>query len=136
MTASASRTGASGGSVTGSTIMPDSERLTLSTSLTCSSIDRLRWTMPRPPSRARAIAIRASVTVSMAAERTGMAREIDFVSRVAVLAVAGSTVGLGGNEQHVVEGQTETDEFLRVGERVERVQLCRPTAPRCRYRKQ
>ena len=70
---------------------------------------------PRPPSRASAIAIRASVTVSMAAERTGMASEIDFVSRVAVLTVAGSTVGLGGNEQDVVEGQTETDEFLRVG---------------------
>ena len=82
--------------------------------------------MPMPPSRARAIAIRASVTVSMAAERIGMAREIDLVNRVAVLAVAGSTVGLGGNEQHVVEGQTETDELLGVGERIERVQCVVP----------
>ena len=55
-----------------------------------------------------------------------MASAIDFVNRVAVLAVAGSTVGLGGNEQHVVEGQTETDELLRVGERVERVQRVVP----------
>jgi hypothetical protein len=34
--------------------------------------------------------------VSIAADRIGMAREIDFVNRVAVLAVAGSTVDWAG----------------------------------------
>ena len=48
ISSSASETSASGGSVTGSTIMPDSERFTLSTSATCASIERLRWTMPMP----------------------------------------------------------------------------------------
>src|SRR6476620_10012128 len=71
MTATAARTARSGVRVTGSTIMPDSERLTLSTSPTWSSIERLRWMTPMPPARARAIAIRPSVTVSIAADMIG-----------------------------------------------------------------
>ena len=82
--------------MTGSTIMPDSERLTLSTSATCSSIERLRWTMPSPPSRASAIAIRASVTVSIAAERIGISSAIVRVSRVAVRTSFGSTADSAG----------------------------------------
>ncbi len=72
MMASASPTVASGGRVMGSTIMPDSLRLTLSTSSACCSTGRLRCSTPMPPSRARAMASRASVTVSMAADSTGM----------------------------------------------------------------
>src|ERR1700710_1379693 len=64
--------------------MPDCERLTLSPSPTCSAIERLRCTMPMPPARARAIARRASVTVSMAAEINGIASWIERVRRVSV----------------------------------------------------
>src|SRR5436853_31167 len=39
-------------------------------------MDRLRCTIPMPPSRASAIARRASVTVSIAAETTGIASSI------------------------------------------------------------
>ena len=56
MSASASATGASGATVTGSTIIPDSERLTLSTSAACASIVMFLWTKPSPPSWASAIA--------------------------------------------------------------------------------
>src|SRR4051794_15128630 len=62
----------SGRMVTGSTIIPDSLRLTRSTSSAWASTDRFLWTMPMPPSWARAMARRDSVTVSMAAERMGM----------------------------------------------------------------
>jgi hypothetical protein len=72
MTSNALVSGSSGPSVTGSTIMPASERLTLSTSSACCSIDMLRWMIPIPPSRASAIAIRASVTVSIGDETIGM----------------------------------------------------------------
>ena len=76
MIASASPTVASGGRVMGSTIMPDSLRLTFSTSSACPSTGRLRCNTPRPPSRARAMARRASVTVSMAADNMGMLRRM------------------------------------------------------------
>ena len=46
ITSSASETLSSGDMVTGSTIMPLSDRFTLSTSLACCSIVRLRWMMP------------------------------------------------------------------------------------------
>ena len=45
---SASATGASGATVTGSTIMPDSERLTLSTSAAWASIVMFLWMKPMP----------------------------------------------------------------------------------------
>src|SRR5438270_3525081 len=96
MNSSAFATGASGGSVTGSTIIPDSERFTLSTSATWSAIDRLRWTIPIPPSRASAIARRASVTVSIAAETIGIASSMRGVRRVAVETSFGSTCDSAG----------------------------------------
>src|SRR5215211_415439 len=96
MRASASATVSSGRSVTGSTIIPASERFTLSTSATCSATERLRWTTPMPPSRASAIAILASVTVSIAAETIGTASEISRVRRVRVEASAGSTLDSAG----------------------------------------
>src|SRR5258708_5303865 len=52
--------------------------------------------MPMPPSRASAIASRASVTVSIAAERMGMLREISAVRRVFVATSPGSTLDAAG----------------------------------------
>ena len=63
---------ASGPQVTGSVIIPASDRLTMSTCWACSSMARLRCSTPTPPWRAMAIAIRASVTVSMDADTSGM----------------------------------------------------------------
>ena len=79
------------------------------------------------------MAIRASVTVSMAAEMTGMAREIDLRQPGRGAGRRRQHLGLGGNEQDIVEGQTETDEFLGVGEPVERMQCVVPRTPRRRY---
>ena len=61
----------SGLTVSGSVIIPDSERLTTSTWAAWSSIDRLRCSTPIPPLRAMAMAISDSVTVSIAAEIAG-----------------------------------------------------------------
>ena len=58
---------------------PYSERLTLSTSSACASIDMFLWMMPMPPWRAMAMAMRCSVTVSMPALMTGMFSLIVFV---------------------------------------------------------
>src|SRR6201987_5935774 len=99
MSSSAARTGASGGSVMGSTIIPDSERFTLSTSATGAAIERLRWTMPMPPSRASAIASRASVTVSMAAETIGIARSIEGGMRARVETSFGRTCDSAGTRR-------------------------------------
>src|SRR5215218_3792318 len=96
---SASATESSGRSVTGSTIMPDSLRFTLSTSATWSAIERLRCTTPRPPSRASAIASRASVTVSIAAETIGISSAIVRVRRVAVRTSFGSTDDSAGKRR-------------------------------------
>ena len=67
----ASPTVASGDRVTGSSMTPLALRLTFSTSSRWRSIERLRCTMPRPPSRAKATARRHSVTVSIADELIG-----------------------------------------------------------------
>ena len=45
-----------------------------------------------------------------------MASAIDFVNRVAVLAVGGQDVRLGRHEQHVVEGQAQPDKLVAGGE--------------------
>ena len=89
--ASTSATVASGVVVTGFEIMPDSERLTLSTWVAWSSIERLRCRTPRPPCRAIAMAIRDSVTVSIALETSGAATEMRRVSRDVVSASLGMT---------------------------------------------
>ena len=61
----------SGLTVSGSLIMPDSERLTMSTWAAWSSMERLRCSTPMPPLRAMAMAMSDSVTVSIAAEIAG-----------------------------------------------------------------
>jgi hypothetical protein len=96
MTAMASPTVASGPMTTGSTIMPDSERFTRSTSAAWSSMERLRWMTPMPPWRAMAMARRASVTVSIAAETSGMATEMVRVNRLVVSASDGMTSDAAG----------------------------------------
>ena len=58
--------------VIGLPTIPASDRFTRSTCPACSSIGRFRCSTPTPPCRAMAIAIRASVTVSMALETSGM----------------------------------------------------------------
>ena len=67
-----SRTVCSGVTVIGSRSTPDSKRLTLATSAACPCAVRFLWTMPIPPSCAIAMASRASVTVSMAADTSGI----------------------------------------------------------------
>src|SRR5215212_3424034 len=78
--------------------MPASDRLTRSTWWAWSWIDRLRCSTPMPPSRAMAIAIRASVTVSIALDSSGMDNSTLRVSRVIVLTRL---------EEHIVEGEAE-----------------------------
>ncbi len=102
---STSATVASGPQVTGLVIIPASDRFTVSTCWACSSTDMFRCSTPTPPWRAMAMAIRDSVTVSMAADTSGM-RERD------VPAEPGGGVGLirqdhgmGREQQHVIVGQ-------------------------------
>ena len=95
--------------VIGSTIMPLSERFTLSTSLACCSMVRLRWMMPSPPCWAMAMAMRDSVTVSMAALIRGTRSSMLRVRRVVVSDQGRNNVGLGGQQQHVIKGQRLRD---------------------------
>ena len=83
--------------VTGSVIIPASDRLTTSTCWAWSSMARLRCSTPTPPLRAMATAIRASVTVSMAEETSGILRLILLVIRVLVSASLGSTSEAAGS---------------------------------------
>ncbi len=91
--------------VSGSVIMPDSERLTRSTWWAWSAIERLRCRIPTPPWRARAIAIRDSVTVSIAAETSGMRIESSRVSREVVSTSLGMT--------SVSPGRSRTSSYVR-----------------------
>ena len=86
----------SGDMVIGLTIMPLSERFTLSTSSAWASMVRFLWMTPRPPCWASAMAIRESVTVSIAALRSGMFRGIFRVSRVEMSTSEGMTSLLSG----------------------------------------
>ena len=87
---------ASGVRVTGEVMTPASERFTLRTSLAWRAMSRLRWIIPRPPSCASAMARRASVTVSIAAETIGMFKVMFLVSRVPVPTSSGITSDLFG----------------------------------------
>ena len=89
--ASSSLSVASGPIVSGSLTMPDSDRLTRSTCAAWSAIGRLRCRIPTPPWRAIAIAIRPSVTVSIAADTSGIRRVSSRVRRVLVSASLGMT---------------------------------------------
>ncbi len=66
--------------VIGLTTIPLSKRFTALTAAACSSVVRLRWRTPIPPNCAMTIAMSASVTVSIAEERTGMLSRIPRVT--------------------------------------------------------
>ena len=71
-----------------------------------SSIVRFLWMTPMPPFCAMAMAMGASVTVSIAAEISGMFRVISRVSRVRVsVTLVGQSLGIGRHDEDVVEGQ-------------------------------
>ena len=78
--------------VIGSLTTPLSNFLTNRTSRACFSTVMLLWITPMPPSCAIAIAKRASVTVSIAEETSGILRAIDAVSLDSRLTVLGRTV--------------------------------------------
>ena len=61
---------------------------------------------PIPPACAIAIASALSVTVSIAAEISGMPSSISRVSRVAGIGLAGHDRGRRRDEHHVVKGQS------------------------------
>ena len=107
ISASASASVASGPIVTGLTTMPDSNFLTWRTCSACSAGERLRWMTPMPPACAMAMASRASVTVSMAAERIGMLSSMSPAMRVRDIGLAGHDLGMAGLQQHVVEGERQ-----------------------------
>ena len=88
---SASLSVSSGKMVIGFRTMPDSNFFTSRTCSACGSGSRLRWMTPRPPFWAMAIAMRASVTVSIAEAMIGRLRAIERVSRVSTLTSAGRT---------------------------------------------
>ena len=77
--------------VTGFTTMPDSNFFTERTWATCSSMVRFLWITPMPPCWAMAIAIGPSLTVSIAAARSGMLSEMVRVRRVLVSVRLGRT---------------------------------------------
>ena len=94
---STSATVASGPQVTGLVIIPASDRFTMSTCWAWSSTDRLRCSTPAPPMRAMAMAIRASVTVSMAEESSGTLSVSRRLSRAVVSASPGMTSEWAGS---------------------------------------
>src|SRR3984893_8587920 len=97
--ASTSCTDMVGGTVIGSLTTPLSNRLTLATSAAWAFGGMFLCTIPIPPSWAIAIARRASVTVSIAAERSGMFREMLEVRRVWRLTSRGTTVEWAGSSR-------------------------------------
>ena len=66
-----------------------------------------------PPSRAMAIAIRASVTLSIAADTSGTLRRMSAAKTRRGVDGVGQHLGVAGHDDHVVEGQgLETVEEL------------------------
>ncbi|SHQ37220.1 Uncharacterised protein [Mycobacteroides abscessus subsp. abscessus] len=86
-----------GEQVTGLVTIPASDRFTVSTWPAWSSTERLRCSTPMPPARAIAMAIRASVTVSIAELTSGTFSLIRLVSCDEVSAPAGSTSDAAGS---------------------------------------
>ena len=82
---------ASTSNVMGSSIKPLSLLFTLRTCAACCSMLMFLCKMPRPPSRANAMASAASVTVSIAAESIGILSVILFVNCVWIFTSRGST---------------------------------------------
>ena len=111
--ASTSATVASGVVVTGFEIMPDSLRLTLSTCVAWSSIERLRCRTPMPPWRAIAIGhARLGDGVHRARDERRGDRDAAGEPRRGV-GLARDDVGVAGQQHDVVVG--ESDESERVG---------------------
>mmetsp|Transcript_19418 Transcript_19418/g.49742 ORF Transcript_19418/g.49742 Transcript_19418/m.49742 type:complete len:289 (+) Transcript_19418:188-1054(+) len=77
---SSSASGVVGGMHTGSRMKPLLYFFTFITSLACTSAGRFVWMTPMPPSSAMAMAILASVTVSMGVETMGVLRVICLVN--------------------------------------------------------
>ena len=80
-----------GASQKGLVMTPFSLRLTISTCSACWLIDMFLWMTPMPPSRAMAMAMRYSVTVSIAELISGIFSRIFFVRLVCRSTSAGST---------------------------------------------
>src|SRR5881396_758141 len=95
----ASRSGRSGPRVIGCRIIPDSLRFTLSTSAAWRSTGMFLWITPMPPSRAMAIAISDSVTVSIAADTSGMLRAMPRVKRERTSTLRGCTLESRGTSK-------------------------------------
>jgi hypothetical protein len=87
----ASFTVAVGGSVAGRRMMPLALRLTLETSSACCSMERFLWIMPIPPSCANAIAMLASVTVSIGELMRGIRNVIRRVNVALTSTLEGTT---------------------------------------------
>src|SRR5712692_3261422 len=101
--------------------MPDSERLTLSTSAACASIERFLWMTPSPPCWAIAIARRDSVTVSIAAEMIGIFNGMLAVSRVRKSTWRGCTRERPGRSRTSSKVRATGIWLLGAGERRRRV---------------
>ena len=86
-------------------IIPLWLRLTFCTSAAWSSLDRLRWITPMPPWRAIPIAIRASVTRSIAADTSGIARVMPAAKRGRRVDCVRKRLGVTGYDDDVVERQ-------------------------------
>src|SRR3954447_13032984 len=86
----------SGEQVIGCVTMPASDRFTMSTCAAWSSTERLRCSTPTPPCRAIAIAIRASVTVSIALDSSGVCSRRLRDSRLEVSTSLGMTSEAAG----------------------------------------
>ncbi len=117
MSASASASVASGWMVTGSTTMPDSNFFTRRTCSACSSGSKLRWMTPMPPACAMAIAILASVTVSMAEAISGMLSGIERVMRERTSTSDGSTSespGCSNTSSKVSASRGRPSEFVSI----------------------
>ena len=92
--------------VSGLTTMPNSNFFTRRTCAACSSAVRFLWITPMPPSCAMAIAMAASVTVSIAdGDQRDVAARCSRVSRVRVSVAVGQHLRVGRHHQHVVEGE-------------------------------
>ena len=90
ISSSASCSLALGPMVSGFTTMPDSKRFTRRTCSACTSGSRLRWITPMPPNCAMAIAMLASVTVSIADATIGTLSGMSRVIRLRMSTSEGS----------------------------------------------
>ncbi len=99
VSASTSRTDIVGGIVIGSLTTPLSKRLTFATSAACFAGGMFLCTTPSPPSCAMAMARRVSVTVSIAADSSGMLSPTLAVRRLFRLTSLGTTRECAGTSR-------------------------------------